>query len=195
MLIGKICLLGEGAVGKTAIRERYLSKKFTSNYLMTVGADFAVKELSVEYNGQVYQMKFQIWDLAGQPRFNSVREIYYKGAVGGLLVFDVTRPESFESLNGWLTEFFKNNDKGHVPIIVIGNKIDLRDQYANALPPESGMQFVENIKKVYPDIKAQYIETSAKTGENIEKAFNNLALAILESSLQKKLKLPQKAAR
>ena len=98
----KVCLLGDGAVGKTALRKRYLGKQFSSGYVMTIGADFAVKKTEINTNDGTKSVKFQIWDLAGQPRFNSVRELYYKGSHGGLLVFDITRRDSFSNLNSWV---------------------------------------------------------------------------------------------
>ena len=105
MFLMKVCLLGDGAVGKTALRERYLGKEFTSSYLMTIGADFAVQKTLVKDK----EVKFQIWDLAGQERFNSVRSLYYSGSHGALFVFDVTRPESYQNIiNGWLPELKKH---------------------------------------------------------------------------------------
>ncbi|MFX1513985.1 MAG: Rab family GTPase [Promethearchaeota archaeon] len=134
MLLMKICLLGDGAVGKTSLRERYLGKGFKSGYTMTIGADFAVKESNVDGN----EIKFQIWDLAGQPRFSSVRELYYKGSVGGLLVYDCTRPESYQNLDGWIEELWKNNGRGKLPLVLIANKVDLREENPDSISPELG---------------------------------------------------------
>ena len=82
----KVVLCGDGAVGKTAIRQRYLGKGFQSTYLMTIGADFAVKEVNIKFKETSYPIKFQIWDLAGQPRFEAVRGLYYAGCLGALMV-------------------------------------------------------------------------------------------------------------
>ena len=82
----KIILAGDGAVGKTSLREQYLGRGFTGQYLQTIGADFALKTDTVAGEN----VKYQIWDLAGQPRFKTVRSVYYIGAVGALLVFDIT---------------------------------------------------------------------------------------------------------
>ena len=103
----KIVLAGDGAVGKTALRERYLGKGFSSNYMMTIGADFALKEATIREKN----IKFQIWDHAGQPRFGTVRSVYYYGCLGALLLFDVTRPDTFTNLENWLEEIFKHNGK------------------------------------------------------------------------------------
>jgi GTPase SAR1 family protein len=101
----KICLLGDGGVGKTSLRERFLGKGFQSGYILTIGADFAVQDLNID--GQQY--KFQIWDLAGQQRFSAVRALYYKGSHGAILVFDNTRPESLYNLGGILDQFIQSS--------------------------------------------------------------------------------------
>ena len=118
----KIVLAGDGAVGKTTLRRRYLGEGFQASYLMTIGADFAVKTVDVRDR----TIKFQLWDLAGQPRFQVVREMYYRGALGGLLVFDVTRWDSFKNLPHWLEELWRSNGRGAVPVVLVGNKTDLR---------------------------------------------------------------------
>lgn len=179
MYLMKTTLLGDGAVGKTALRERYLGKGFQASYLMTVGADFAVKEVSINYNGQEVPVKFSIWDLAGQPRFTGVREMYYKGSAGGILVFDVTRRDSFLNLPKWVEELFTHNGKGPIPLIVLGNKIDLRSTAKDYVTTEEGQRFVERLRQQYPQIGVKYLETSAKTGENVEKAFEEIAKAVI----------------
>ncbi len=180
MYLMKTTLLGDGAVGKTALRERYLGKGFQASYLMTVGADFAVKEVNINYNGQDIQVKFSIWDLAGQPRFTGVREMYYKGSAGGILVFDVTRRDSFLNLPTWVNELFTHNGKGPIPLVVLGNKIDLRSTAKDYVTPEEGQQFVEKLREQYPKIEIKYLETSAKTGENVEKAFEEIARSVIK---------------
>ena len=141
----KIVLCGEGAVGKTALRERYLGKEFTSSYLMTIGADFAVQKTEVEGK----EVKFQIWDLAGQERFNSVRSLYYQGSHGVLFVFDVTRPESIQRLaDGWIHELKKHIRGGPIPAVVLGNKTDLRDPTdPTHITKEQGKELVKKMQK------------------------------------------------
>ncbi|MHA2055630.1 MAG: Rab family GTPase, partial [Candidatus Hodarchaeales archaeon] len=181
LLLMKVCLLGDGAVGKTALRERYLGKQFSSGYVMTIGADFAVKKTEIKENGgsSSQTVKFQIWDLAGQPRFNSVRELYYKGSHGGLLVFDITRRDSFNNLFAWIEELYKNSGRGTMPITLLGNKVDLRDETEDPVTAEEAKEFIKVIKKKY-DMKfdVPYLETSAKTGENVDESFNLLAITI-----------------
>lgn len=175
----KVCLLGDGAVGKTALRERYLGKQFSSGYVMTIGADFAVKKTQITTEEGEKEVKFQIWDLAGQPRFNSVRELYYKGSHGGLLVFDITRRESFSNLDSWLDELFKNSGRGPIPIAVLGNKVDLRKEADECVTVAEAQEFTENLKNhLQFNCDIPYLETSAKTGENVDKSFTLLATNI-----------------
>ncbi|PWI48753.1 hypothetical protein CEE45_05030 [Candidatus Heimdallarchaeota archaeon B3_Heim] len=179
MLLMKVCLLGDGAVGKTALRERYLGKQFSSGYVMTIGADFAVKKTQISTEEGKKSVKFQIWDLAGQPRFNSVRELYYKGSHGGLLVFDITRRDSFTNLSSWIEELYRNSGRGIMPITILGNKVDLRNEVDDPVTPEDVQAYIEEIKGQY-DIrfKVPYLETSAKTGENVDESFTTLAHTI-----------------
>lgn len=164
--------MGDGAVGKTAIRERYLGKGFQSTYMMTIGADFAIKEQEIENK----TVKFQIWDLAGQTRFGAVRSVYYLGCLGGLLLYDVTRPESFQNLSKWVQEYWKNNGKGVIPVVILANKVDLRDQFPNSVAKEEGQEFCEKLsEQTAPHgFETSYLETSAKTGQNVSEAFGKL---------------------
>ncbi|MFX0113800.1 MAG: GTP-binding protein [Candidatus Hodarchaeota archaeon] len=185
-LVCKITLLGDGAVGKTALRDRFLGKEFKGTYTMTIGADFASKQLMLD--GQ--ELKFQIWDLAGQPRFKAVREAYYRGAVGALLVFDVVRPPSFENTPTWIMEAWKHNGKGRIPIVVLGNKIDLRPTQPEPLQIQTkqGVALASELTKMtrHYGFDVHFLETSALTGENVEEAFHLLARSILSYIQAKK---------
>ena len=176
----KVCLLGDGAVGKTALRERYLGKQFSSGYVMTIGADFAVKKTRIKTEEGEKDVKFQIWDLAGQPRFNSVRELYYKGSHGGLLVFDITRRDSFTNLNSWIEELFKNSGRGVMPITVLGNKVDLRDETEDCVTVAEAHEYTEDLKqRLEFNCDIPYLETSAKTGENVDLLFQSIIEKLL----------------
>ncbi|MDH5645235.1 MAG: GTP-binding protein, partial [Candidatus Heimdallarchaeota archaeon] len=118
----KIALLGDGAVGKTSLRKQYMGQGFHTSHNMTIGADFA--NLKKEYPATT--INYQVWDLAGQQRFQSMRSRFYNGMQGGLCVFDINRLDSFKSLNGWIEELWRHNGKGVVPITILGNKSDLR---------------------------------------------------------------------
>jgi small GTP-binding protein len=177
-ILVKICLLGDGAVGKTSLKNRYLGAGFNPKYLITIGADFAVRdvklpELDVEY-------KLQIWDLAGQPRFDAVRTLYYKGSMGAILVFDITNRATLESLQNWVKEYWKHSGEAAIPMIIVGNKKDLREQLPSCITEEEGKAFAETLsaKSAAVGIKVHYLETSAKTGENVEEGFNKLVSEI-----------------
>ena len=168
-LIFKIVLTGDSAVGKTSIRRRYIGQGFSSSYMKTMGADFASYKTVVRKRN----IKFQIWDLAGQPAFRNVMKSYYKGAMGALAVYDVTQPKSLESLDTWVEEVRERAETyDELPIVLVGNKIDLRDEVPNILKTIQG--FVKS-----KSLKAGFVETSAKTGEAIEEAFVTLARDIM----------------
>ena len=172
----KITLLGDGAVGKTSLRKRYMGQGFTTQHLMTIGADFAILEKEIEG----HKLTWQIWDLAGQESFKKVRSMYYKGCFGALLVFDMTRRSSFENLDIWLKELYRHSGRGKVPVIVLANKADLADQ--REVTPEEAMEYVAKLQKsvVKEGIEVKYLETSALTGLNVEEAFNMLGESIMK---------------
>ena len=173
----KIVLAGDGAVGKSTLRRRYLGEGFQPSYIMTIGADFAVKRVDVGGN----PITFQIWDLAGQPRFQMVRELYYRGAVGGLMVFDVTRYDSYQNIPHWIDELWQSNGRGCVPLMLVGNKIDLRTEDAGYISPEYGTNYAQVLSDITKEygFSVPYIETSAKTGEFVEETFQTLGTNIL----------------
>ncbi len=175
----KIALLGDGAVGKTSLRTRYMGRGFTPQHLMTIGADFAAVDKTINYNGTDYHVTFQIWDLAGQARFTDVRQRFYFGSLGGLLLFDVTRPESFQNIPNWLNEIWKNSGSGAVPIIVLGNKSDMRSNSSVSVKKAEDycQQLTKNTKQ--HGFEVIYIETSAKDGTNVDEAFEALGKRII----------------
>ncbi len=172
--------MGDGAVGKTSLRRNYLGVGFTEEHILTIGADFAAKSVKYEFNGKKYDVTFQIWDLAGQETFNSVRSMYYKGCFGGILVFDRTRPSSFQNLKHWLEELSKHSSRGHVPLIILGNKADLVED-GTGVPAEEIEDFISNLNKSYSKGKFEvhYLDTSAKTGLNVKEAFDLLGEQVL----------------
>ena len=178
MTVLKIVLCGDGGVGKTAIRERYLGKGFKSQYLLTIGADFAMRDDKIGTT----PIRYQIWDLAGQQRFDAVREVYYKGCVGALLVYDVTRPDSYFNTPKWINELWGNSGRGRIPIVVVANKIDMRELSDDIVSPEQGRVFTNRLTDLTKSegFECNYIETSAKTGVNIQSAFSLLGTNIMK---------------
>ncbi len=185
-LTSKVVLLGDGSVGKTSIKKRFVGLKFEGTYMATMGADFTIKEHKyTTSDGNDILLKFMIWDLAGQTRYNAVRPHYYIGSHSALLVYDVTNYNSVDSILSWVTEF-KKTVRHSVPITLIGNKIDLRDdQNMPGLTYDDGLKLSHKVNDLvskldiqagnYNYFKVGFYETSAKTGINIDKAFDSLA--------------------
>jgi len=169
----KVVLMGEGSVGKTSIRSKFMGVGFKSEYIKTIGADFASKAIVVGDN----KVHFQIWDLAGQKMYRHVRSSFYSGCKCGFLVFDLTQPETLDSVETWVEEAIEHSG-GFVKIfIVLGNKVDLKDQIK-----VKQVDIDKLIKKLneLKGISVAYLTTSAKTGENISEAFEMMGKMFLE---------------
>ena len=164
--IVKICLLGEAAVGKTSLVYRFIENKFRDNYKSTLGVNLLKKDLVIDGYGGV---SAQIWDLGGQESFKSLRKLYLEGANGAFVIFDTTKRKTFEKLDEWIQSF--KDSRGERPLLLIGNKIDLSDK----------IKVEESEAKGYAEKNSmKCILTSAKTGENVEKAFKELVKTILD---------------
>ena len=183
-ILTKVVLMGDGAVGKTSLRNSFMGERFTGDYLMTVGADFSLKEYPVTVRGQRFDIKFQIWDLAGQQRFEMVRAAFYHGTVGGLLVYDITRQDSFENTVKWLMELGKNAQiRGTPPpVVLMGNKVDLRDKVPMSVSKDQGQLLADTLPEYYCNKKFNipFFETSAVNGHNVDLAFQTLGERIVE---------------
>ena len=175
----KLALIGDGAVGKTSLRRAYLGQNFKSEYLMTIGADFALSTVEIDN----VKIKYQIWDLAGQERFSTVRSVYYSGALGALIVFDQTRPETFSSsVLLWLNELWRNSTKGPVPFVLLGNKSDLAIAEEIEVVQNRARRLMNTFNaETLPrkGFEVKFFSTSAKTGENVAEAFDFLGRQIL----------------
>lgn len=173
----KLVLIGEGAVGKTSIRQKYMGKGFTGEYLKTIGADFASKvvEMTEEEGGEAIKSIFQIWDLAGQQEFKEVRASFYGGAQCVLLVFDLTRKDTMDKLKDWILEAAKNSGGTIKAFALIGNKCDLPER---EISEDEGLEFAQYLSERLK-FPMPYIETSAKTGKNIEYLFYILCRILL----------------
>jgi len=183
----KIVIIGDGAVGKTSIRKRFIGQGFNPIYLSTIGADFSTQTLILGSS----TIKFQIWDLAGQPKFKDVRRTFYKGANGAILVYDVTNRQSFKNLENWITELWLHSKLEPIPLILLGNKSDLEKEGIRSIPDQYASYFVEKYTKktqINHGFEINFLKTSAKTGENINLAFELLAIQIAVQNQYQKLK-------
>jgi len=167
----KITILGQSAVGKTSLINQFVEGSFQEDYKTKIGANIIRKDVNIDdVNAKV---RLIMWDLAGQEKYNVIRSMYFQGCVGSLLVYDITRHESFAAIESkWLKDF-KNYVKREGAYILIGNKTDLGEQ--RVVSKEEGEKLA---KKIGASI---FIETSAKLGENVETAFKNLVHQILRN--------------
>jgi small GTP-binding protein len=161
----KICLVGDGGVGKTTIVERYLGNSFRAGYQLTIGAE--IKVYSQNIDGKV--IKFQIWDLAGQSRFKFVRSSFYRGSHAVIMVFDLTNLETLYNLFAWKSEILSNIGY-EVPLIILGNKNDLKDQIEKEIVKE----VIKEIRYEFILDEVPYFTTSAYSGQNIIESFTSL---------------------
>lgn len=170
----KVVLIGEGGVGKTNLRRRYMGEGFVAEYLNTVGADFAYFSESV---GQDL-FKWSIWDLAGQPKFSNVRPVFYAGAFGALLCFDVTRRETFEKLDSWVEELIRHTHSEGTPIVIVACKMDLYDENEHINFDEVEGYRKELYERLQERFEIYFVKTSSLTGMNVKDAFAMLREAI-----------------
>ncbi len=173
----KSIVVGDGGVGKTALTLRFSKGFFQEKYKMTIGVDFHVKTINVDSDNGPIRTKLQIWDTGGQERFSSIRPMYYRGALGALLIFDLTSISSFEHLPQWIEEV-RANAKEDIPLLLVGNKDDLFDQR---------MVSLEEINEFTEEFNLYYMETSAKTGDNVGDCFYVLACLMIQQGVPEKL--------
>jgi len=175
----KIVIGGRWGVGKTSLRRKYMGDaRFKRNYLPTIGSDFSFKEL----NYLDHKMRLLLWDLAGENRFKHFRGLYFQGARGALMVFDLTDRESFLHLDEWVNDLKLHTASDGVPIILLGNKSDLiLDDTERCFEQAELDEKIARYEKLYGNrFKISYVETSALNGKNVDKAFAKLLQEILQ---------------
>ncbi|MED6181913.1 Ras- protein raba3 [Stylosanthes scabra] len=153
----KVVVIGDSAVGKTQILSRFAKNEFCFDSKSTIGVEFQTRAVTI--SGKL--IKAQIWDTAGQERYRAVTSAYYRGALGAMVVYDITKRQSFDHVARWIEEL-RAHAHTSIVITLIGNKADLLDR--RAVRTEDAVEFAE-------DQGLFFSETSALTGENVETAF------------------------
>ncbi|XP_033219860.1 ras-related protein Rab-32-like [Belonocnema kinseyi] len=178
-LLFKILVIGDYGVGKTAIVRRYTEGKFSSNYKITIGADFAIKTLDWDHHTKI---NLQLWDIAGNERHGYMTRVYYKYAVAAALVFDISRASTFQSVKKWLSDLREKitlPDGSNIPIVLLANKCDIQQV---AIPNEQIVRFCKE-----NEIGSWYV-TSAKENMNIDEAMHYLVENVLRAKIQDEIR-------
>ncbi|RNA42137.1 ras-related Rab-3 isoform X1 [Brachionus plicatilis] len=162
----KLLIIGNSSVGKTSILFRYADDSFTSAFVSTVGIDFKVK--TVFRNDK--RVKLQIWDTAGQERYRTITTAYYRGAMGFILMYDITNEESFNAVQDWVTQI-KTYSWDNAQVVLVGNKSDMQNERVVAY--ERGKQLADHLG-------LEFFETSAKENINVKQVFERLVDIICE---------------
>lgn len=171
----KVCLLGDGAVGKTSLIDRFVTNEFSEDYLLTVGTRTSKKEILISNPrlGRDIHLTLIIWDIMGQYNFRKIlHSTFLKGAKGAVIVCDLTRRETLENLDRWVDTLFVEGQV--MPFLVVANKSDLKMKY------EYSIRDVDKIARAY---MTTTLSTSAKTGENVEETFQLIGEKMIEYML------------
>ncbi|WKY06907.1 hypothetical protein Q1695_006803 [Nippostrongylus brasiliensis] len=163
----KVVLIGDSGVGKSNLLSRFARNSFNLESKSTIGVEFATR--TVEIDGRL--IKAQIWDTAGQERYRAITSAYYRGAVGALLVYDISKMQTLESCERWLQEL-RDFSNENVSVMLVGNKLDLR--HFRAVPTDAALRFAEKHQ-------IAFIETSALDSTNVNEAFTEILTHIYKS--------------
>merc|ERR1712137_736183 len=158
----KLLLIGDSGVGKSCLLLRFSDDSFTPSFITTIGIDFKIR--TIELDGR--RIKLQIWGTAGQERFRTITTAYYRGAMGILLVYDVTDEKSFGNIRNWIRNI-EQHASDNVNKILVGNKADM-DESKRAVPTSKGQALAD-------EYGIKFFETSAKTNLNVEEVFFSIA--------------------
>ncbi|XP_019771275.1 ras-related protein Rab-8A isoform X1 [Dendroctonus ponderosae] len=169
----KLLLIGDSGVGKTCVLFRFSEDAFNTTFISTIGIDFKIR--TIDLDGK--KIKLQIWDTAGQERFRTITTAYYRGAMGIMLVYDITNEKSFENIKNWIRNI-EENASADVEKMLLGNKCELEEK--RQVSKERGEQLAI-------EYGIKFIETSAKASIRVEDAFFTLARDI-KAKMEKKLK-------
>ncbi|XP_056272156.1 ras-related protein Rab-8B [Pseudoliparis swirei] len=163
----KLLLIGDSGVGKTCLLFRFSEDSFNTTFISTIGIDFKIR--TIELDGK--RVKLQIWDTAGQERFRTITAAYYRGAMGIMLVYDISNEKSFENIKNWIRNI-EEHALSDVEKMVLGNKCDMNDR--RQVSKDRG-------EKLAIDYGVKFLETSAKSSLNVEEAFYNIGRDILHN--------------
>lgn len=165
----KVLIIGQSNVGKTSLLTRYVDKTFYEDTMTSIGVDFKLITLPIEVNGIEHIVKMQLWDTAGQERFQSVTRQFYHGAHAAIVVFALDDAASFQRIEYWMNQF---DDKCIMKLV--GNKCD---------KPQRSVT-----ERAIKDLNIDYIQTSAKTGENVKELFEDIARSVTEKFIREKIR-------
>jgi small GTP-binding protein len=165
----KVCLLGDFAVGKTSLVRRFVYNLFDDQYLSTIGVKVSRKTVAVQRDDEIVELTMMLWDLAGSEEYDRVRASYLRGASGAVVVCDLTRPETLDSVQQYVKELHAASPGAH--LIVAANKLDLVEPSAANGLPASGQ---EPVQAAAASLGLPYYLTSAKTGKEVETLFRHL---------------------
>ncbi len=166
----KFIIIGDHEVGKTSIIRRFVEKKFSRDYRATIGINITTHSIDLIGN----EITFSLWDIGAQEYFKRFRRTYYKGSKAAFIVFSLTDKKSYENVKSWFEELNAFIPQIDIPIIIVGNKMDLEDQ--RVITYQEGVQLAGNL----PNKRISYIETSALSGENVEDAFSLIAFNYIQ---------------
>ena len=167
----QLLIIGDSCVGKTSLLTRYTTGNFKEEYIATVGIDYFTKNETI--NDKIISIK--LWDTVGQERYKALTQNFFKNAEGVMVVYDITKVDSFDNLKFWINSIKQNMENKNIiiPVIIIGNKVDMEDMR------EISNENAENFAK---ENNYKYFETSAKTGEGIDNAVRELVNQVLNHS-------------
>ena len=169
----RVVLLGEAAVGKTSLLRRFTENIFDEDYKATIGTSFATKDVTItDDKGDSKVVRLVTWDMGGQATYKELRRQFMKGAAAAIILYDITRPETFMAMNNWF-ESYREVCPGSI-IVIAANKMDLKDE--RMVPVEPGLMLRDWFQ-------AQYYETSAKTGKAVTDVFTKVAELLLKQSM------------
>ncbi len=164
----KVCLLGEFAVGKTSLVRRFVYNVFDDRYISTIGVRVSRKTITVPVEEQLAEVTFMVWDIAGSEEFNRVSTSYLRGAAGAILVYDLTREQTFDQLYNYVLSLYKVNPQAK--LVLAGNKSDLVDM--NTLDTRKAEQLAA-------ELSAPLFFTSAQQGKEVDNLFRQLGRVLV----------------